>query len=129
LNKIPRDAPEYGDAHKFTEVIRLQQEAAAERQRQYLAAQEAQRLKLANQTWQESFDQMQRNVAGTAHDGHICATSTTGTTIMSFDNGHYWWNDDGRCALEERRKQAAEEQRQNQQRAAQTTVSKIVGGN
>jgi len=118
LNKIPHDAPEYGDAHKLLEVIRLQQEAAAERQRQNLAKQEAERLRLANQTQQESYEQMQRNVAGTAHDPYRCATSTAGTQIFSFDNGHYWWADDGRCAAEELKKQAAEEQRQIEQRAA-----------
>jgi len=118
LNKIPHDAPEYGDAHKLLEVIRLQQEAAAERQRQNLAKQEAERLRLANQTQQESYEQMQKNVAGTAHDPYRCATSTAGTQIFSFDNGHYWWADDGRCAAEELKKQAAEEQRQIEQRAA-----------
>jgi hypothetical protein len=118
LNKIPHDAPEYGDAHKLSEVIRLQQEAAAERQRQNLARQEAERLRLANQTQQESYEQMQRNVAGTAHDPYRCATSTADTQIFSFDNGHYWWADDGRCAAEELKKQAAEEQRQTEQRAA-----------
>src|SRR6266849_977671 len=119
LNKIPSDAPEYGEAHKLTEVIRLQQEAAAERQRQNLAKQEAERLRLANQTQQESFDQMERNVAGTAHDPYRCATSTADTQIFSFDNGHYWWADDGRCAAEERKKQAAIEQRQIEQRRSQ----------
>jgi hypothetical protein len=118
LSKIPSSAPEYADAHKLSEVIRLQQEAAAERQRQNLAKQEAERLRLANQTQQESFDQMERNVAGTAHDPYRCATSTADTQIFSFDNGHYWWADDGRCAREELRKQAAEEQRQIEQRAA-----------
>jgi hypothetical protein len=118
LNKIPHDAPEYGDAHKLVEVIQLQQEAAAERQRQYIAAQEAERLRLANQTEQESFDQMERNVAGTVHEPYRCATSAAGTLIFSFDNGHYWWADDGRCAAEELKKQAAEEQRQIEQRAA-----------
>src|ERR1017187_7133903 len=118
LNKIPHDAPEYGDAHKLLEVIRLQQEAAAERQRQNLAKQEAERLRLANQTRQESYEQIQRNVAGTAREPYRCATSTAGTQIFSFDNGHYWWADDGRCAAEELKKQAAEEQRQIEQRAA-----------
>jgi len=118
LSKIPSDAPEYGEAHKLTEVIRLQQEAAAERQRQYAAKQEAERLRLANQTPQESLDQMERNVAGTAHDPYTCATSTAGTQIFSFDNGHYWWADDGRCAREDMRNEAAAEQRQIEQRAA-----------
>jgi hypothetical protein len=118
LNKIPHDAPEYGDAHKLLEVIRLQQEAAAERQRQNLAKQEAERLRLANQTRQESYEQMQRNVAGTAREPYRCATSTAGTQIFSFDNGHYWWADDGRCAAEELKRQAAAEQRQSEQRAA-----------
>jgi hypothetical protein len=116
LNKIPHDAPEYVDAHKLSEVIRLQQEVVAERQRQNLARQEAERLRLANQTQQESYEQMQRNVAGTAHDPHKCATSTVGTLIFSFDNGHYWWADDGRCAIEAQRNQAAAEQAQNEQR-------------
>src|ERR1039458_26526 len=118
LNKIPHDAPEYGDAHKLLEVIRLQHEAAAERQRQNLARQEAERLRLANQTQQESYEQMQRNVAGTAHDPYRCATSTADTQIFSFDNGHYWWADDGRFEADELKKQAAEEQRQTEQRAA-----------
>ena len=118
LNQIPHDAPEYGDAYKLWEVIRLQQEAAAERQRQNQAKQEAERLRLANQTPQESYEQMQRNVAGAAHDPYRCATSTAGTQIFSFDNGHYWWADDGRCAAEELKKQAAEEQRQIEQRVA-----------
>jgi hypothetical protein len=118
LNKIPHDAPEYGEAHKLLEVIQLQQEAAAKRQRQNLANLEAERSRLANQTQQESYDQMQRNVAGVAHEPHRCATSTAGTQIFSFDNGHYWWPDDGRCALEELRKVGAEEQRQIAQRAA-----------
>ena len=118
LNKIPHDTPEYVDAHKLSEVIRLQQEAAAERQRQNLARQEAERLRLANQTQQESYEQMQRNVAGTAHDPYKCATSTAETLIFSFDNGHYWWADDGRCAAEELRRRAAAEQTQNEQRMA-----------
>jgi hypothetical protein len=119
LNKIPHDAAEYGDAYKLMEAIQLQQQAAEERQRQHLAGQEAQRLKLANQTREESFEQMQRNVAGTAHDPYRCAaTSTVGTQFLTFDNGHYWWNDDGRCAAEELMRQAAAEQRQNEQRAA-----------
>lgn len=124
LSKIPSSAPEYADAHKLSEVIRLQQEAAAERQRQNLARQEAERLRLANQTQQESFDQMERNVAGTAHDPYRCATSTADTQIFSFDNGHYWWADDGRCAREELRKQAAEEQRQIEQQAARQRQQK-----
>jgi hypothetical protein len=115
LNKISHDAPEYGDAHRLLEVIRYQQEAAAERQRQSLARQEAERLRLANQTEQESYEQMQGNVAGTAHDLYRCAMSTTETQIVSFDNGHHWWADDGRCAAEERRKQVAEEQRRADQ--------------
>lgn len=118
LNRIPPNAPEYGGAHKLLEVIRLQQEAAAERTRQNLARQEAERVRLANQTQLESYEQMQRNVTGTAHDPYRCATSTAETLIFSFDNGHYWWADDGRCAAEERRKQAAEEQQQIEQRAA-----------
>ena len=118
LNKISHDAPEYGDAHKLSEVIRLQQEAAAERQREYLAKQEAERLRLANQTQQESFEQMQRNAFGKAHDPYTCSTSTTSEPIISFDNGHYWWADDGRCVIEQRRKEAAAEQRQIEQRAA-----------
>jgi hypothetical protein len=124
LNKIPSDAPEYGKAHKLTEAIRIQQEATAERQRQNLAKQEAERLRLANQTQPDSFEQMERNVAGTAHEPYRCATSTVGTQIVSFDNGHYWWNDDGRCAREELRKQAAAQQRQIEQRAAQELQQK-----
>src|SRR5580658_309243 len=50
LNKIPNDATEYGDAHKLTEMIRLQQEVAAERLRQSLKEQEDHRLNLASQT-------------------------------------------------------------------------------
>jgi len=118
LNKISRDAPEYGDAYKLLEVIRLQQEAAAERQRQNLARQEAERLRLSNQTYQESYEQMQRNVAATAHDPYRCAISTTDTRILSFDNGHYWWADDGRCAAEELKKQAEEEREKIERRAA-----------
>lgn len=112
LNKIPHDAAEYGEGHKLLEVIQLQEQAAAERQRQSLAAQEAERIRLANQTQQESFEQMQRNIAGIAHDGYRCTTSTVGEPILSFDNGHYWWADDGRCAAAEQKRQAAEQQRQ-----------------
>ncbi len=118
LNKIPHDAPEYSYAHKLSEVIRLQQEVAAQRQREYLAKQEAERLRLANQTQQESFEQMQRNAFGKAHDPYTCSTSTTGEPIITFDNGHYWWSDDGRCVIEQRLKEAAAEQRQIEQRAA-----------
>jgi hypothetical protein len=124
LNKIPRDASGYGEAHKLAEVIRLQQEAAAERRRQDLAKQEAERLRLANQTQQESFDQMERNVTGSAHDPYRCATATGGWQIFSFDNGHYWWRDDGRCAREELREEAAAEQRQIEQRAARERQQK-----
>jgi|SRR5450432_631471 hypothetical protein len=124
LNKIPHDAPEYGDSYKLLEVIRLQQEAAAERQRQNLAKQEAERLRLANQTQQESYDQMERNVGGTSREPYRCATSTAGMQIFSFDNGHYWWADDGRCAAEELKRQAIAEQRQNGQRAAQERQQK-----
>ena len=73
LNKIPRAAPEYKQAHKIAEMIQLQQKAAAERQRQNLIEQEAERLRLANQTQQESFDQMERNVVGTVHNPYRCA--------------------------------------------------------
>lgn len=52
------------------------------------------------------YEQIQRNVAGTAHDPYRCATSTVDTQIFSFDNGHYWWADDGHCAAEELKKQA-----------------------
>jgi hypothetical protein len=122
LNKIPREAAEYGEAQKLLQAIQLQQQTeqiAAEHRRQASAAQEAQRLKLTNQTQQESFDQMERNVAGSAHDEYTCATSTTGTPIVSFDNGHYWWNDDGRCAGEIEKRQAVEQRRQDEQRAKQ----------
>jgi len=124
LNRIPLEAVEYGEAHRLMEVIRLQYETAAERTRQNLAMQEAERLRLANQTQQESYEQMQRNIAGTAHDPHKCAISTADTQIFSFDNGHYWWPDDGRCAAEELKKQAAEDQRQIEQRAAQERQQK-----
>lgn len=113
LNKIPHDATEYGEARKLLEVIRLQVQAALERQREYRAAQEAEQTRLATQTWQESFEQKQKNAAGTAHDAYRCSTSTTGVTIISFDNGHFWWADDGRCTAEEQKKQAEEQQRQN----------------
>jgi hypothetical protein len=118
LNRIPHDAVEYGDAHSLMEVIRLQQEATAERQRENLAKQEAERLRLANQTREESLEQMERNVAGTAHEPYRCATSTVGAQIFSFDNGHYWWVDDGRCAAEEAKEQAAAEQRRIEQQEA-----------
>jgi hypothetical protein len=125
LNRIPHDAVEYGDAHRLMEVIRVQQEAAAEGQREnrarqeafrarqeaFRARQEAERLRLANQTREESYEQMERNVAGTAHEPYRCATSTAGAQIFSFDNGHYWWVDDGRCAAEEAKEQVAAEQR------------------
>ena len=124
LNKIPRAAPEYKQAHKIAEMIQLQQKAAAERQRQNLIEQEAERLRLANQTQQESFDQMERNVVGTVHNPYRCATSTMGTQIFSFDNGHYWWEDDGRCAAEELKKQAAAAQRETEQRAARERQQK-----
>jgi len=121
LNKIPRDAAEYGEAHKLLEAIQLQKQTEqtdAERQRQYLAAKDAERTRLANQTQQESFEQMQRNFSGTAHEGFQCSISTEGTAVVSFDNGHYWWSDDGRCAGEVQKRQAAEQQqRQNEQRA------------
>jgi hypothetical protein len=117
LNKIPPDASEYGEASKLLEVVRLQQQAVAERQQKALAAKEAERTRLANQTRQESLEQMQRNIAGLAHDSYQCATSTLGSIIVSFDNGRYWWGDDGRCAAEEQKKQAAEQQRQHQERA------------
>jgi hypothetical protein len=118
LNKISHDAAEYGDAHKLLEVIQNQQTLAAERQRQYLKEQEDRRLNLASQTYQESLEQMQRNVVGKAHDPYICSTSTTGEPIITFDNGHYWWSDDGRCVIEEQKKQAAAEQRQIERQAA-----------
>jgi hypothetical protein len=125
LNRIPHDSVEYGDARSLMEVIRLQQEAAAARQRENAARQrenqarqEAERVRLANQTWEESFEQMKRNVAGTAHDPYRCATSTVDTQIFSFDNGHYWWADDGRCAADEAKKQAATEQRRIEQQEA-----------
>ena len=54
--------------------------------------------RLANESEQQSREQMLRNVEGTFHDSFTCATSTQNTPIMSFDNGHYWWADDGRCA-------------------------------
>jgi hypothetical protein len=115
LNKISRDAPEYGEATKLLDIIQLQEKNAAERERQAAAARGAALVRLANQSEQESREQIQRNIAGTAHDSYKCSTSTTGTTIFSFDNGHYWWPDDGRCAAE---KEKAEQQRQSEQRAA-----------
>jgi len=125
LDRIPHDAVEYGDARRLMDVIRLQQEAAAEGQRENLAKQEAfrakqeaERLRLANQTREESYEQMERNVAGTAHEPYVCATSTVDTQIFSFDSGHYWWADDGRCAAEEARKQAVAEQRRIEQQVA-----------
>ena len=64
------------------------------------------------------YEQMQRNVAGTAHDPYRCATSTADTQIFSFDNGHYWWADDGHCAAEELKKQAQKGNDKMEQRAA-----------
>jgi hypothetical protein len=103
LNKIPRDAAEYNEAQKLLGVIQSQAQIAAERERQTMAAREAERTRLENQTQQESLEQMQRNIAGTVHDSYKCATSTVGTAIVSFDNGHYWWSDDGRCAAEDQK--------------------------
>jgi hypothetical protein len=83
LEKIPRDAPEYAEGSRLLEVIHQQERASAERQQRTLAEQAAKRTHLLNQTQQESLEQMYRNVAGTAHDSYICATSTVGTQILS----------------------------------------------
>jgi len=119
LNKISHESPEYGEASKLLEMIRRQEQAEAERQRQILGTQEAERTRLTSQTQQESFAQMGKNVAGTAHDVYKCATSTTGATIVSFDSGNFWWADDGRCAVEEQKRrdeQQAARQREQRQR-------------
>jgi hypothetical protein len=118
LNRVSPESPEYGEASKLIEMIRRQEQAAAERQRQIDTAQETERTRLANQTESESFQQMGRNVAGTAHDAYKCATSKAGVAIVSFDSGNFWWADDGRCAAEEQKKrneqQAARDREQRQ---------------
>jgi hypothetical protein len=118
LNKISRDAPEYVEAAKLMDMIRIQEQNAEERERQAAAARQAELVRLANQSEEESREQMQGNMAGSAHDSYRCSVSAASTTVVSFDNGHYWWPDDGRCAAEEKRAQAAEQQKQNEQAAA-----------
>ncbi len=56
------------------------------------------RARLANQSEEQSREQLLRNFQGIAHDIFTCATSTENKPIVSFDNGHHWWADDGRCA-------------------------------
>ena len=87
LERIPASAPEYREASKLLASIRQRKQAQRE---------EATRL--ANQSQQQSREQMLKNVQGVAHDSFKCGTSEGNERIMSFDNGHYWWSDDGRCA-------------------------------
>ena len=59
----------------------------------------------ADQSSDESWDQVQRNSQNLAQDPFVCNTSIEGKPILSFDHGLHWWTDDGRCAVVIKRKQ------------------------
>jgi hypothetical protein len=116
LKKIPQTAPEYPQASGLLELIRLQQQRVEIAK----AAAIARAAQLANQSEQQSREQMLRNLRCEAKDSFTCGASSEGTPIMSFDNGHYWWQDDGRCAAtEEKKRQAEKMTREDVQKAGQ----------
>lgn len=123
LKKVPTNSPEYAEAAQLLSRIQANQarlEAIRKQREQEQAAQitkqKAQRARLLNQSTDESFAQMERNMSGQAHDPFLCSTSTENMPIMSFDYGHYWWNDDGRCAAQQQQEQQAREEAQRQRR-------------
>jgi hypothetical protein len=130
LEKIPAGAPEYGEGSKmlsdireWKRVLQLAADKAVAQSRlateKALAQQKAEHDRLVDQSEEESRAQMQRNVAGAAHDAFTCGTSTTGIPIVSFDYRHYWWVDDGRCAAQQEKEREAKERSLQQQRDAE----------
>jgi len=114
LNQIPASTPEYKEAARLLPILHAHAKEEAEAEREASAAAnakaEADKLRLANQTQDESLAQLIRNIGGEAHDPFICRNGVNNLHDVSFDNGHYWWIDDGRCAKQEENKQRIREQ-------------------
>jgi len=119
LKRISQTAPEYAEASRLLDLIRLQQQ----KMEIVKANAIARATKIANQSEQQSREQMWRNLQGESHDSFTCGTSTENAPIMSFDNGHYWWQDDGRCAATEQKKREAEQKAEQNQRDEDAQLS------
>jgi hypothetical protein len=91
IQKIPVSAPEHEEAFKLLTAIQQQED------RDNIEA-EKKEAREKEEAPQKSWEQMQRNIHGDAHDNYLCGTSTQKEPIVSFDNGKFWWKDDGRCA-------------------------------
>jgi hypothetical protein len=115
LGKIPKGAPEYGQAAEMTSSLRAWQQLLQKRLGEALAEQH----RIANQSNEEASQQYLRNTAGEARDRFECGTSMESTPIMSFDYKHHWWADDGRCAAQEEAQQQAKQEAERQQREAE----------
>lgn len=137
LDLIPSSAPEYNDASKLRSMIqafRVKLVAARQKAEEDHAAmlikQKADHDRLTHQSFDESWEQRQRNVSGQAHDEYSCGTSQDDSPIVSFDYGHYWWTDDGRCAAELQKqrelreaREAAEQRRREEEQRARNTAA------
>jgi hypothetical protein len=112
LEQIPTTASEYDEATRLLNAVKAdakrvaeQAEAVRKVQETVRGKAEAERVRLANQTEDESKLQMVRNLAAEAHDPFVCQKDANNAPIVSYDNGHYWWLDDGRCAEREEKEQ------------------------
>ena len=127
LQEIPANASEHDEATRLLNALkadakRLADEAEAKRKAEEAARAKAaaDRVRLLNQTEDESKLQMIRNLVGAAHDPFVCQRNANNAFIVSYDSGHYWWlDDDGRCAEQEEKEQQVKAKAELEKRQAQ----------